>query len=181
MVAGDEEVVTGEEVTEDTTVAAEDFSSSHHHHHHYDHQHHHSAGHLKHSHAPEPSGRPPTGSSPGSQTRPAERETRGYQTETSLTHEDLATSEHEGANTSPAEDAGREGGAPRLRSEDGPDIQGVSETDVKSESVCRADGTEPSDPRTVERTESVTREETEPDQSASSAGLTGNSFSFLPT
>ncbi|MCI4376011.1 hypothetical protein PGIGA_G00183060 [Pangasianodon gigas] len=166
--AGDEEVVTGEEVTEDTTLTAEDFSRPrrrhHHHHHHHHHQHHrHStAVYLKHTHTPESSGHLPTETTTSSQKSPVERVTHNYTPETLHSDEDLATCDHGSTSTTPAEDAGKEGGAPVTCSEDSPDIQDGSERDISNESVCDVDCTEPSDPRTVESTENVMREETEP-------------------
>ncbi|KAF4090791.1 hypothetical protein AMELA_G00055980 [Ameiurus melas] len=159
---GDEEVVTGVEVTEDTALTAEDFSRPppppppHHHHH--------GAVYLKHTRTPGSSEHPPTETNTSSEKSPVERVTYSYEPETLDREEDLATRDHGRTSTTPAEDAGKEGGAPVTCSEDSPDIQDGSERDLSSVSVCDADGTEPSDPRTVESTENGTESEP-PDQS----------------
>ncbi|KAK3554563.1 hypothetical protein QTP70_025494 [Hemibagrus guttatus] len=153
---GDEEVVTGEEVTEDTALTAEEFSRPHHHHHH--HHHHHSTVCLEHT---SESGRHPLReTSSSSQKRPVKTLRHDYEPETLHNKEDLATRDHGNTSTSPAEDAGKEGGAPVTCSEDSPDIHmDGSERDTSDKMVCNVDCTEPCDPRT----EKVMREETEPD------------------
>lgn len=138
--------MTGEEVTEDTALTAEDFSR----------RRHHSKVNLKHTHTPESGRNLPTETTTSSQKSPVERVAHGYEA-------DLATRDHGSASTTPSGDVGKEGGAPVLCSEDGPDIQDGSQRDTSSrEPVCNPDCAEPSDPRTVEITEHVTREETEP-------------------
>lgn len=156
--------MTGEEVTEDTALTAEDFSRPppppppppHHHHH--------GTVYLKHTRTPGSSEHPPTETNTSSEKSPVERVTYSYEPETLHREEDLATRDHGRTSTTPAEDAGKEGGAPVTCSEDSPDIQDGSERDMSSVSVCDADRTEPSDPRTVESTENVTESEP-PDQS----------------
>ncbi|XP_053535889.1 coiled-coil domain-containing protein 149-B isoform X5 [Ictalurus punctatus] len=154
---GDEEVVTGEEVTEETALTAEDPSPP-------PPRHHHSTVYVKHTRTLESSEHLPTETNTSSQKSPVERGTYGYEPETSHSDEDLATRDHGSTSTTPAEDAGKEGGAPVTCSEDSPDIQDGSERDMSNTSVCNADCTEPSDPRTVESTEDVTEPDT-PDQS----------------
>ncbi|XP_053358802.1 coiled-coil domain-containing protein 149-B [Clarias gariepinus] len=166
---GDEEIVTGEEVTEDTTLTAEDVSRPHHHHHQQQqHHHHHTSLCLENTHTPRSSRHLTTKTSTSSQKSPVERVRHGYEPETLNDNEDLATWKNGSTGGKEAEDAGKEGGATGTCSEDSPDIQDGSERDLTNVSVCNEDCTELSDPRTVESTGNVTSEETEtkcPDQS----------------
>ncbi|KAG7333663.1 hypothetical protein KOW79_002070 [Hemibagrus wyckioides] len=166
--AGDEEVVTGEEVTEDTALTAEEFSRPHHHNHH-----HHPPHHLRHHHHPhstvclehtsESSSHPLTETSSSSQKSSVKTRTHDYKPETLHSKEDLATRDHGSTSTPPAEDAGKEGkegGAPFTCSEDSPDIHmDGAERDTSNKTVCNVDCTEPSDART----ENMMRQEPEPD------------------
>ncbi|GAA6094175.1 coiled-coil domain-containing protein 149-B isoform X3 [Tachysurus ichikawai] len=157
---GDEEVVTGEEVTEDTALTAEEFSRPHHHHHH--HHHHHSTVCLERAHTSD-SSRPNllTETSSSSQKSPVKALT--HEPETLHSEEGLATHDHASTSTPPATDAGKVGGAQATSSEDSPDIpMEGSERDVCDETVCNAELSEPSEPRTEEITEDTMREETQP-------------------
>lgn len=149
--AGDEDVVTGEEVTEDTTLAAEELSEPQHRNpclrHRHRRHHHHSTGYSEHIQPPECSAENSTG--------PVKTLTHGYEPETVATNEDPATRHHGSPSTAPAEDAGKESGDPVTCSEDGSDIQmdGL-ESDRNNE-------TDVSDPRAEERTEDGMREQPE--------------------
>ncbi|XP_027012824.2 coiled-coil domain-containing protein 149-B isoform X2 [Tachysurus fulvidraco] len=158
---GDEEVVTGEEVTEDTALTPEEFSRPHHHHHH-----HHSTVRLEHAHTAE-SSRPnlltetSTFVNVSSQKSPAKALT--HEPETLHSEEDLATHDHASTSSHPATDAVKVGGAQATSSEDSPDIpMDGSERDVSDETVCNVERSEPSEPRTEMITEDTMREETQP-------------------
>ncbi|XP_060729222.1 coiled-coil domain-containing protein 149-B isoform X6 [Tachysurus vachellii] len=153
---GDEEVVTGEEVTEDTALTAEEFSRPHHHHHH----HHHSTVCLETTHTSE-SSRPNrlTETSSSSQKSPAKALT--HEPETIHSEKDLATQDHASTSTPPATDARKVGGAQATSSEDSPDIpMEGSERDVCDETVCDTERSGTSEPRTEEITEDTMREDT---------------------